>query len=319
LACTSHVTAGRYESFGGPETSKLDESFDQTLRSLMDFLRSCATGVALFDRKLRCRVSSGALGRSIGISVEKQIGKRLRELFPGGASQLDVALKRVWTTGESLLGLELTASLAAGADRRRWLVSFYPISDEAGQVRLVAGTFLEITKERCVEMKIGRLKDKFQSEARRQPDLLEGEFSEMSARTFEVVNRSLMLLKSSVLLRFYASQKRLESWLMQRALFLKANPERESLQEFEPTVAEADHDEQASAAPATSDLAACSPREREVLQLLAEGKSNKEIGLILELSTRTVEAYRARIMIKLNLHSTAALVRYAIRNNIVEA
>jgi DNA-binding CsgD family transcriptional regulator len=51
---------------------------------------------------------------------------------------------------------------------------------------------------------------------------------------------------------------------------------------------------------------------------LADGKSSKEIGSILDISTRTVECYRARIMLKLDLHSTAALVRYAVRNNIVE-
>jgi DNA-binding NarL/FixJ family response regulator len=52
---------------------------------------------------------------------------------------------------------------------------------------------------------------------------------------------------------------------------------------------------------------------------LADGKSNKEIGFLLEISTRTVECYRARIMTKLDLHSTAALVRYAIRHHIIEA
>jgi DNA-binding NarL/FixJ family response regulator len=61
------------------------------------------------------------------------------------------------------------------------------------------------------------------------------------------------------------------------------------------------------------------PREIEVIRLLAQGQSNKEIGALLEISTRTVESYRARIMLKLDLHSTAALVRYAIRNKIVEA
>jgi len=62
-----------------------------------------------------------------------------------------------------------------------------------------------------------------------------------------------------------------------------------------------------------------SPRERQILHYLSDGKSNKEIGSILDISTRTVECYRARIMLKLDLHSTAALVRYAIRNKIVEA
>ena len=60
-------------------------------------------------------------------------------------------------------------------------------------------------------------------------------------------------------------------------------------------------------------------REREVLQLVAEGKSNKEIGIALEITTKTAETHRARMMAKLSLHSVADLVRYAIRNQIIEA
>jgi DNA-binding CsgD family transcriptional regulator len=62
-----------------------------------------------------------------------------------------------------------------------------------------------------------------------------------------------------------------------------------------------------------------SPREVQVLHLLSQGKSSKEIGLALDISARTVETYRARMMRKLRVHSTAELVRYAIRNRIVEA
>ena len=64
---------------------------------------------------------------------------------------------------------------------------------------------------------------------------------------------------------------------------------------------------------------ALSPREREIVQLLAEGKSNKEVAGILNISVKTVETHRASIMRKLNLSSSADLVRYAIRNNLVEA
>jgi DNA-binding NarL/FixJ family response regulator len=59
-------------------------------------------------------------------------------------------------------------------------------------------------------------------------------------------------------------------------------------------------------------------REREVLQLLAEGKSNKEVAVLLKISTKTVEAHRANIIRKLDLHSLSDLVRYAIRNKMVE-
>jgi DNA-binding NarL/FixJ family response regulator len=60
-------------------------------------------------------------------------------------------------------------------------------------------------------------------------------------------------------------------------------------------------------------------REREVIQLLAEGSSNKEVADKLGISVKTVETHRAAIMRKLGLHSIGELVRYAIRNKIIEA
>jgi len=62
-----------------------------------------------------------------------------------------------------------------------------------------------------------------------------------------------------------------------------------------------------------------SAREREIVQLLAEGKSNKEVADTLGISVRTAETHRASILRKLNLDSVASLVRYAIRNKIIEA
>ena len=59
-------------------------------------------------------------------------------------------------------------------------------------------------------------------------------------------------------------------------------------------------------------------REIEVLKLLAEGRSNKEIAAQLDISPRTVDAHRARIMDKLNLHTLSELVHFAIRNKVVE-
>ncbi len=59
-------------------------------------------------------------------------------------------------------------------------------------------------------------------------------------------------------------------------------------------------------------------REREIARLLAAGQSNKEVATTLNISIRTAETHRAKLMRKLGLDSLAALVRYAIRNNIVE-
>src|SRR5229473_3122946 len=60
-------------------------------------------------------------------------------------------------------------------------------------------------------------------------------------------------------------------------------------------------------------------RDRKVVQLLAEGKSTKEVASVLDLSVKTAETHRSNIMSKLGLHSVSELVLYAVRNNIVQA
>ena len=71
---------------------------------------------------------------------------------------------------------------------------------------------------------------------------------------------------------------------------------------------------------AQADLAsvAVTPREREIIQLVAEGQSNKQAASTLGVSVKTIEAHRANIMRKLHLRSVSDLVRYAIRNRIVQ-
>jgi len=64
--------------------------------------------------------------------------------------------------------------------------------------------------------------------------------------------------------------------------------------------------------------ASLSPRERVIVQLIAEGYSNKQMSETLNLSVKTIETHRAAAMRKLNVTSTAAIVRYAIRNKLVE-
>jgi DNA-binding NarL/FixJ family response regulator len=59
-------------------------------------------------------------------------------------------------------------------------------------------------------------------------------------------------------------------------------------------------------------------RERQVLQLIAEGKTTKEVAVILGVSVKTAESHRSSLMSKLDVHSTAELVRYAIRRGLVE-
>jgi DNA-binding NarL/FixJ family response regulator len=65
-------------------------------------------------------------------------------------------------------------------------------------------------------------------------------------------------------------------------------------------------------------LKSLSAREREIVQLLAEGNSSKEVAVALGISVKTAETHRANIMRKLEIHSVSALVRYAVKNNMIE-
>jgi DNA-binding NarL/FixJ family response regulator len=71
--------------------------------------------------------------------------------------------------------------------------------------------------------------------------------------------------------------------------------------------------------PPGAHAARLSPRELEVLQLIAEGKANKETADLLEISIKTVEKHRQKVMEKLNIHDTASLTRYAIGAGIIES
>jgi DNA-binding NarL/FixJ family response regulator len=88
-----------------------------------------------------------------------------------------------------------------------------------------------------------------------------------------------------------------------------------------PTVTEFvldDYIRRGDAAQADFTSVAVTPREREIIQLVAEGQSNKQAASTLGVSVKTIEAHRANIMRKLHLRSVSDLVRYAIRNRIVQ-
>jgi DNA-binding NarL/FixJ family response regulator len=69
---------------------------------------------------------------------------------------------------------------------------------------------------------------------------------------------------------------------------------------------------------ATDETGRLSPREREIVQLLAEGRSNKEVAAVLGISVKTAETHRNNVMQKMGFHSITELVRYAVRNKLIE-
>ena len=307
-----------HKSWGQGSWHGVAKPFPGERHPLNRLLHDSTVGVAFFDRRLHCRALNGALSRMIGVSVREQIGKPMHQVFRTEAPRLKPAFQRVWGTGHSLANVKFKAKLSPQKETHHWLVNFYPVKDELGQVRLVAAVFSEVTKRRSVESLLRRIRDKRPGDAVDEPTLPGEGFTDLSERTFELVKHSADLLKSSMSLRSQVSEMRLQTGLWRLALCLIVPPSRElALSPAESSVGVTAPE----GTPDENELLSGGPsfRERQVLRYLADGKSNKEIGVALNISTRTVEFYRARIMVKLNLHSTAALVRYAVRQKIVEA
>jgi DNA-binding NarL/FixJ family response regulator len=72
-------------------------------------------------------------------------------------------------------------------------------------------------------------------------------------------------------------------------------------------------------AAAADEFLCLTPRQRQVVQLIAEGKSNQEIGAVLKITVHTAETHRSNVMQRLNLHSISEIVRYAVRNDVIMA
>ena len=323
MAKMNQTPGGSDDSLDSQISGNSDDSACSTPQSVTRLLDNSTVGVALFDKNLRCRAVNAALATMLGVSTEELLQKPLLDLFHSEAPQFLDSCQRIWVTGECLSNRELVSQLPAGSTTRRWLADFYPIKDDSRHVRLLAATFSEVTARHDVKRKLSRLRNKIPADAPGALGPLGEEFSQLSERTMDLLTRSSEILNSSASLRTALSVMRLEAGLERFELFLTGAPHQFSVSDLPLQSIES-----ATSLPSPEstertedDLAVPSPsfRERQVLRLLADGKSNKEIGAVLEISTRTAESYRARILLKLDLHSTAALVRYAIRHKIIEA
>ena len=290
---------------------------------LSSLILNSTIGVALFDANLHCRALSGVLRRMVGVSARNHLGKPIERLFPGETQFLEPAFRQVWDTGNAMTNVELIVQCSNNPERQTWLLNLYPVKDESGRVQLVAATFYDVTKKRSAERKLWQLREKFGGALAGDANPLGQEFAELADRAFEIAKRSVELLHNTMVLRRHTLEMRIEAGLARFALSLSGTQYEEFHLNLTSSDVESDASDPSLAAEACDanklEAGDPSPRERQLLYFLADGKSNKEIGSILSISTRTVESYRARVMLKLDLHSTAALVRYAVRNHIVEA
>lgn len=259
---------------------------------------SPVVGVAVLDSRLRYRAINGALARMNGVPAADHVGRRPRHIFGKVATKVEGVIDQVVGSGKPV-SLGLTLQLPHRPGVGRWLESFSAIRDTKGDVSQVVAVVLEVTKRQNLERSLNYLiasllhvrtmKEEFELSR-----IISGrnEHSELLSQSIELASRCIKEVQA-----------------------LCQGPHFQTCVKF-PQNKRCD---EKNCAPNGVDAHPLSPRERGVLQLLADGKNNKEVGTLLGISVRTAECYRARLMRKVEIHSLAHLVRFAVRNKIVEA
>lgn len=229
-------------------------------------------------------------------------------------------LQTVWDSGLGLREQRLTVQ-PPGGDEKHWLVDFFPAAVAAGAVRLVGVAFSNATAHT-------KIADKLQRFSRCAPNGRNGappdpwECSPMPAGCLELIRQTTRLLSRSMALRRLVSEMRVSSSLSGQAMLTSGDLGHALHGWRNAPVPDYDPAEDLKNTPVVecwSGFNAPSPRELQVVRFLADGLSNKEIAAALRLSIRTVETYRSRLMSKMKVHSVAEVVRYAIRNNLIQA
>lgn len=291
------------------------ESSAQPGYLLNALFQSSTVGVAICDRQLRFCAVNGALASMNGVPAAFHIGKTIHAVLGSAAAKIQPAFERVFATGQPLSNFKVTAELPAREAAGQWNESYFPIKDSAGQVQQVGVIVLELTKRNEVDAALLRLTNKLAhitSVLRGDTSSLE-QSGQARGKSGDAVARSVGALESCL------SDARGISQLLHDARSLAGPQPADASRGRLP---ELGHEQAfAVAQPIENEVeypSLLSSREREVVALLATGQTNKEIGTTLIISTRTVESHRAKIMLKLDMHSLSELVSYAVRTHLVQ-
>jgi DNA-binding NarL/FixJ family response regulator len=250
-----------------------------------------------------------------GVPAAFHLGKTIHAVLGSAAAKIQPALERVFATGQPQSNFDVTAELPTRDAVGHWNESYFPIKDDSGRVHQVGVIVLELTKRNELDAALLRLTNKLaRITATMRSDATELQLAgQTRGKSNEAFSRSVGLLESCL------SDTRGISQLLHdaRSLSVAQSSRASSARQV--------------AGPHVQDFAAAHPiedeveypsllssREREVVTLLATGQTNKQIGTKLVISTRTVETHRAKIMLKLDMHSVSELVRYAVRTHLIQ-
>jgi DNA-binding CsgD family transcriptional regulator len=273
------------------------EAISMNQQLLASLFRTSIVGVAVFDGRLRYRAVNRALASMNGIPAEAHFGKTVQQVLGKDAAGAERAIDRVFSKGRSFSNYQFSATLPTRMEVGHWVDNFFPLKNDRGRVIEVGAIVYEITKRRRLEDTLSRVTGTLRHVS---DTLRNGQSARPQVGKADQPGRGLC--GAAELLDGCLSEIQTMAHLLAPGLLLTAEHHHEPI--FRPCLA-------GGANPGLSQ------REVQVLQFLADGKANKQTAAILGVSTRTVETYRAKIMLKLGVRSCAELVRYAIRNRLV--
>jgi PAS domain S-box-containing protein len=264
-----------------PQPIKGESAVDEAIER---FLLNLAYGTAIIDRELRFVTVNEALATINGISVSAHIGRPIRDIVGDAANVLEPTLRRVFTEGAPARTY-ITAKLPNRSSEGCWIVDYVPIRETAGEINNIAAIVSEITREKNIEMCLAVL-------TRRLPSTLDRMHSWVGS--MRRLNNSVRQILDADVQRGPEPRGPIGLRQTDRLLLVGGTESQE----------QSDQDELA-------------PRIRETIRLLASGSTVKEAAARMGISVKTVGTYRERGMRKLNLHSNADIVRYAIRKKLI--
>ncbi|HSZ01238.1 MAG TPA: LuxR C-terminal-related transcriptional regulator [Terriglobales bacterium] len=290
------------ESAPGPDRSP---SLEQLSYLVSGIFNAPSVGLAVFDTEARVVMSNPAFASMIADASPPALnGKTIRQIMGDAGEDLELAIKQFWEAGRIDARVEVSRRSSQNREVSHWDFNLIPSSNDTSGLAQVIAIAIETNHEKKVEAYLLHLmadmnwirdqiaKDRPSLEDRREMLVPLGERIGLLDALSREVQRVSTLLRCGPTVR--ANGTVTDSQLT--AANHRDHRRSLNLTKFEPPL---------------------SPREQEVLKLIASDKVSKEIGSMLGITAKSVDTVKSRIMLKLHVHSTTALVIYAIRNHIV--
>src|SRR5580704_8141260 len=303
------------------EHDRSSDNQDFTPRNSEDFSsyvqgvsNSSVLGLVMLDAQLRYASVNNVLGAMNGIAPEAHIGKTVQEVIGPLAPKVEHLVRSVLITGRSVLNAEITGELPTREEEGYWLANYFPVHDSAGEIKHVGGLIIEITRLRKIEKYVRTLMSNFPR--RGEPGAYLDMFPKIEQESVELWGGSIEMF----------------GICMQRVLkdvhcfqpYVEFSSQRNVAQQtgdlpYAPPIPsnQLAGQEKSSVAIGSNGVNPLSPREIEIVRMLALGYGNKEISTALNITVSTVETYRAKIMLKLQVHSIVDLVLFAVRHGLI--